>query len=285
MSNTSTNTSTDTTGPRALPIRPDAAQRRGCSIGLRNASAGNSHGNGGSAAPWAYQRRISTMGRLGPRNKQFRAQYVAALEHQQFAGILHRSDPSVAHVMINMTLGGQRDYRVTEAEIARQLPPRADGQAVSKRVASDALDRLRAAGLLDWDHGTSDEFYDPQRRTLLNGRWQGPPVYRLTIPTDVQHMINAREAAARSATMRDKRNGGRHTDQQHHTGATGPLSDREQQRRQAQSNAAAVALLATTTTFADGLTALHAQYGDNSEVFDAASEQFERTWHQARGPT
>lgn len=279
------NTSTDHLRPRLLPDRPDAAVRRGRSVGLRNAGVCNSRGNGGSQAPWQYQRRISTMGRLEPRTKQYRAQYTAAVSHQLFAGVLRSTDLSVAHVLVDMTLGGLRDYRVTEAEIARRLPPRPDGEAVSKRVASDALDRLRAAGLVDWDHGTSDDFYDQQRRALLNGRWQGPSQYRLTIPHDVHQLIAAREAAARSETMRARRNNTRHNDRHHDTTGTPPASPREQQRRQAQSNAAALALLASTADFQTGVGALHDQYGDDVDLFDAAYEQFERTWHQARGPT
>lgn len=286
MSNTST-LAYDPSQTRSLPDCPDAASRRGRSLGRRNAGAGNGLGNGGVAAPWHYQRRISTMGPLEPRAKQYRAQYTSAVSHQLLAGEIRSVDVATAHVLIDMTLGGLRDYRVTEAEIARRLPPRADGEATSKRVASDALDRLRAAGLVDWDHGTANEFYDPQRRTLLDGRWQGPAIYRLTIPADLHQLILAREAAARSQTMRAKRGPGRHTQRDHPPARTASgIGPAEERRRQAQSNAAALARLATTSSLEQGLAALYEQYSHERDLFAAAAEQFERTWSQrARGPT
>jgi hypothetical protein len=214
---------------RELPERPDAAARRGSSIGRRNASACNGCGNGGSPAPWGYKRRISELGPLEPRSKQYRHQYRRAVGYLAYdAAVLRPVDVNVADVLLELT-----DYRTTEAQIAAQLPPKSSGKAVSKRVASDALDRLRAAGLVDWDHGTTDDFYDDKRRALLNGRWQGPPTYRLLIPKPLHEHILESEAAAKTRTWRDKnqnRRSSRHIDD-------GGPSPRELDRRQAQSNA------------------------------------------------
>ena len=171
-----------------------------------------------------------------------------------------------------------------------RFPARSSGEARSKRIASDALDRLRAAGLIDWQHGTKEEFYDKERRSLLNGRWQGPSTYRLTIPVALHQMIVAREGAARSETMRTKRqhNGGRTGRHDTPADARG-ISAREERRRQVQSVAASTALAASTTTFDEGVTALHDQYGADDEVFAWALEQFEQSWNRgrgrARGPT
>ena len=156
-------------------------------------------------------------------------------------------DVSVADILIDLTHGGTRDSRTTEAQIAVHLPPRPSGEAFSKRVASDALDRLRAAGLVEWDHGTSEDFFDDKRRALLSGRWQGPPTYRLLIPKALHEHIEESEAAARSRTWRDK----------NETRRRRPDEDgrslRERERRQAQSNAAALAKAAGTRSFEEGL--------------------------------
>ena len=168
---------------RELPERPDAAARRGSSIGRRNASACNGCGNGGSPAPWGYKRRISELGPLEPRSNQYRHQFRRAVGYLAYeAAVLRPVDVNVADILLELTHGELRDYRTTEAQIAAQLPPKPSGRAVSKRIASDALDRLRAAGLVDWDHGAVQDFYDIKRRALLNGRWQGPPTYRLADP-------------------------------------------------------------------------------------------------------
>ena len=107
-------------------------------------------------APWAYKRRISELGPLEPRSKQYRHQFRRAVGYLAYeAAVLRPVDVNVADVLLELTHGGRRDYRTTEAQIAAQLPPKPSGRAVSKRIASDALDRLRAAGLVDWDHGTA----------------------------------------------------------------------------------------------------------------------------------
>jgi hypothetical protein len=196
------------------------------------------------------------------------------------AAELRPVDVSVADILIDLTHGGTRDFRTTEAQIAAHLPPKRSGEALSKRVASDALDRLRAAGLVEWDHGTSEDFYDDKRRALLNGRWQGPPTYRLLIPKPLHQHILESEATAKTRTWRDKnetRRGPRHPDDER----PGP---RERERRQAQSNAAGLAKAAGTRSFKEGLTALNSAYGDDPELLSVARHQFERSW-MPRGPT
>src|SRR4051812_46559449 len=64
---------------RSVPRRPDAAARRGSSIGNRNAGARNGCGNGGSPPPFAYRRRIDELGPLDKRTKQYRHQYRRAV--------------------------------------------------------------------------------------------------------------------------------------------------------------------------------------------------------------
>ena len=266
---------------RELPERPDAAARRGSSIGRRNASAHDGCGNGGSPAPWGYKRRISELGPLEPRSKQYRHQFRRAVGYLAYeAAVLRPVDVNVADILLELTHGGRRDYRTTEAQIAAQLPPKPSGRAVSKRIASDALDRLRAAGLVDWDHGTSEDFYNDKRRALLNGRWQGPPTYRLLIPKPLHEHILESEAAAKTRTWRDKNHNRRNS---RHTDEDGP-SPRELDRRQAQSNAAALARGAGTRSFQEGLTAIDSAYGDDPELLALARRQFEQTW-MARGPT
>ena len=239
---------------RATPERPDAAARRGSSIGKRNASARNGCGNGGTPPPYAYRRRIDELGPLEKRNKQYRHQCRRAVAFVAYdAAQLYPIDVAVADVLLDVTHGGTRDYRTTEARIAARLPPRRDGQAVSKRVASDALDRLRAAGLVDWDHGTAADFYDEKRRTLLDGRWQGPPTYRLLIPKPLHDHILESEAAARSETWRQQEPPAAPATT---SSATSGMSPRERDRRQAQSNAAAVANAAGTGRFEEGLHAI-----------------------------
>lgn len=267
---------------RDLPERPDAAARRGSSAGRRNASAGNGCGNGGSPPPWAYQRRISELGPPESRSKQFRHQHRRAVAYLAYeAAALRPIDVNVADVLLDFTHGGTRDYKTTESQIAARLPTKNNGMAVSKRVASDALDRLRAAGLLDWDHGTTEDFYDHERRTMLNGRWQGPPTFRLLIPKALRDHIEASEAEARTETFRRK-------NQQHRrsstTSATQPITDREQQRRQAQSNAAALANAASTTTFQQGVDSIRNAYDEDPELLTAALQQFQQSW-RPRGPT
>lgn len=266
---------------RELSERPDAAARRGTSIGRRNAHACDGCGNGGSPPPWDYRRRISELGPLEPRSKQYRHQFRRAVGYLAYdAGVLRPVDVNVADVLLDLTHGGQRDYRTTEAQIAAHLPPTLSGRAVSKRVASDALDRLRAAGLVDWDHGTSEDFYDDTRRALLNGRWQGPPTYRLLIPKPLHEHILESEAAATTRTWRDKnRNRQRSPDTDH-----ARPSPRELDRRRAQSNAAALARAASTPSFEEGLTALDSAYSDDPELLAVARRQFEQSW-KPRGPT
>jgi hypothetical protein len=159
---------------RATPARPDAAARRGGSIGKRNASARNGSGNGGTPPPFAYRRRIDELGPLENRNKQYRHPCRRAVAFVAYdAAQLYPIAVAVADILLDVTHGGTRDFRTTEARIAARLPPPRDGQAVSKRVASDALDGLRDVGPVDWDHGTAADFYDEKRRALLDGRWQG----------------------------------------------------------------------------------------------------------------
>src|SRR3954471_12271943 len=57
---------------RVAPERPDAAARRGSSIGKRNSRARNGCGNGGTPPPFAYRRRIDELGPLERRSKQYR---------------------------------------------------------------------------------------------------------------------------------------------------------------------------------------------------------------------
>src|SRR5215207_8950471 len=146
---------------RSAPERPDAAARRGSSIGKRNSSARNGCGNGGTPPPFAYRRRIDELGPLDKRDKQYRHQFRRAV------AFLAYDAAQLSPIDLDVADGGTRDYRTTEARIAARLPPRRDGRAVSKRVASDALDRLRDVGLVDWDHGTAADLYDEKRRTLL----------------------------------------------------------------------------------------------------------------------
>ena len=61
------------------PERPDAAARRGSSIGKRNSSARNGCGNGGTPPPFAYRRRIDELGPLEKRSKQYRHQFRRAV--------------------------------------------------------------------------------------------------------------------------------------------------------------------------------------------------------------
>jgi hypothetical protein len=265
---------------RSAPQRPDAAARRGSSIGERNSGARNGCGNGGTPPPWAYRRRIDELGPLETRSKQYRHQYRRAVAYLAYdAAQLYPIDVAVADVLLDVTHGGTRDYRTTEARIAARLPPRRDGRAVSKRVASDALDRLRDAGLVDWDHGTAADFYDEKRRALLNGRWQGPPTYRLLIPKPLHDHILESEAAARSQTWRNK-NHQRRLD----TPAGKDPSPREQERRQAQSAAAALANAAGTASFDAGLDAILSAYSDDPELLAVARQQFQHSW-RPRGPT
>jgi len=265
---------------RSAPERPNAAARRGGSIGNRNSSARDGCGNGGSPPPFAYRRRIDELGPLERRSKQYRHQYRRAVGFLAYdAAQLLPIDVAVADVLLEITHGGARDYRTTEAQIAARLPPRRDGRAVSKRIASDSLDRLRSAGLVDWDHGTAADFYDEKRRTLLDGRWQGPPTYRLLIPKPLHDHILESEAAARSETWRNK-------NRQHRSGPP-PRTDRsprEQDRRQAQSAAAALANAAGTASFQEGLDAILGAYGDDPELLAVARQQFEHSW-RPRGPT
>jgi hypothetical protein len=266
---------------REPPERPDAAARRGRSIGRRNANVCDGCGNGGTPPPYGYRRRISELGPLEQRSKQYRHQFRRAVGYLAYdAARLGVVDVAVADVLLDLTHGGIRDYRTTEAQIAAQLPPKANGQAVSKRVASDALDRLRAAGLVDWEHGTAEDFYDQERRTMLSGRWQGPPTYRLLIPKSLHDHILESEAAARSETFRHKnrsRSGS-------HVTAPDAMTERERRRRQAQSNAAAVANAAGTRTFEEGLDAIKGTYGDDPELLAVAVHQFQVSW-RPRGPT
>ena len=265
---------------RSAPERPDAAARRGRSIGSRNSSARNGCGNGGSPPPFAYRRRIDELGQLERRSKQYRHQFRRAVAFLAYdAAQLLPVDVAVADVLLDVTHGGARDYRTTEAQIAARLPPRRDGRAVSKRLASDSLDRLRGVGLVDWDHGSATDFYDDKRRTLLNGRWQGPPTYRLLIPKPLHDHILESEAAARSETWRNK-------NRQHRSSPT-PTTDRsprEQARRQAQSTAAALANAAGTASFEEGLDAIVGAYEDDPELLAVARQQFEQSW-RPRGPT
>jgi hypothetical protein len=272
--------SVDTMPPlRTGPERPDAAARRGSSIGQRNSSARNGCGNGGTPPPFAYRRRIDELGPLETRSKQYRHQYRRAVAFLAYdAAQLSPVDVAVADVLLDVTHGGTRDYRTTEARIAARLPSRRDGRAVSKRVASDALDRLRDAGLVDWDHGTAADFYDEKRRTLLDGRWQGPPTYRLLIPKALHDHIVESEAVARSETWRTRNR------QRSDKPVLAAPSPREQERRQAQSAAAALANAAGTANFREGLDAIVSAYGDDPELLDVARRQFEHSW-RPRGPT
>jgi hypothetical protein len=267
---------------REPPPCPDAAARRGTSIGRRNASACNGCGNGGTPPPFGYRRRISELGPAEQRTKQYRQQFRRAVAYLAYdAAILRPVDVAVADILIDLTHGGTRDYRTTEAQIATKLPPRANGQAVSKRVASDSLDRLRAAGLVDWDHGTVEDFYDEHRRALLDGRWQGPPTYRLLIPKPLHDHILATEAAARSETWRNKNRNRRAVS---NAADEDRPSRRERERRQAQSTAAAFAMAASTVTFQEGLAALDETYRDDPELLAVARHQFGQSW-KPRGPT
>lgn len=91
---------------RELPERPDAAARRGRSIGRRNASARDGCGNGGSHAPWGYKRRISELGALEPRSKQFRHQFRRAVSYLAYeAAVLRPVDVNVADVLLDLTHG------------------------------------------------------------------------------------------------------------------------------------------------------------------------------------
>src|SRR4051812_21206741 len=64
---------------RTAAERPDAAARRGSSIGNRNSSARNGCGNGGTPPPFAYRRRIDELGPLEQRSRQYRHQYRRAV--------------------------------------------------------------------------------------------------------------------------------------------------------------------------------------------------------------
>ena len=186
---------------------------------------------------------------------------------------------NVADVLLDLTHGGQRDYRTTEAQIAAHLPrDRADAPSPSASSATPST--ASAAGLVDWDHGTSEEFYDDMRRTLLSGRWQGPPTYRLLIPTVLHQHILESEAAAKTRTWRDKNRNRPHTP----VAEDARPSPRELDRRRAQSDAAALARAASTPSFQDGLDALDSAYGHDPELLAVARRQFEQSW-MPRGPT
>ena len=271
-------------GPRELPDEPTAANRRGRSRGARNASCGPGRGNGGVHAPFRYQRRIGTLGPTPARDKQYRHRYQHALSILLMAGALRPIDMAVAGVMLDQTYGGTRDYRITESGLARRLPARTDGQAYSKGMASSALDRLRALGMIDWEHGTLEEFFDEVRRAMLDGRWQGPCKYRLMVPDELWQRVLIAEAEARTRTFAAKR-AAQADKNAHRTQQANRPSRREEQRRQAESNAAALARMDTTVRFQDGLDKLHDAYGGDPDLYEYAYAQYSTTWQRTRGPS
>ena len=91
--------------------------------------------------------------RSSKRSKQYRHQYRRAVAFLAYdAAQLLPIDVAVADVLLDVTHGGTRDYRTTEARIAARLPSRRDGRAVSKRIASDAL---IVSVPPDWSTGTT----------------------------------------------------------------------------------------------------------------------------------
>lgn len=200
------------------------------------------------------------------------------------AGGLRPIDMAVASVMVDRTFGGLRDYRITESGVAQLLPPNSDGQACSKGTASASLDRLREHGMLDWDHARFDEYFDEVRRAMLDGRFQGPNIFRLTVPDELWHRVLVAEAEARTNTFAVKKDKAAAKKALRKQGEAQP-SARELQRRQAESNASALARLETTVRFQDGVAKLHDAYGHDPDLYEYAYDRYSATWQRTRAPS
>lgn len=222
--------------------------------------------------PWRYQRRIGTLGPRPKRDPIYRTDWLEASRGEAIEGNLSIAALAVADVIADAsTRHGDDVNYLTQAEIAKRCRKR-NGDHFKARWAARGLTELRTAGLLDWDHGTPEERADQQRRRRLNGRWQGPCIYRLLIPAKwVMNMAERRrELRAKTAGKT------RHVDAK--------KARRQQARERALLLAAEAAKLASS--YKEALAVLEAQTfltGD-SELWNLALEQLSDTWLEAHPP-
>jgi hypothetical protein len=286
------------TTPTLHPPTPTAGPR---SRGRRNAScAGTGLGNGGTPPPWRYQRRISTLGPLSKRPPIFRQDWLEIVNRYQQAGTISSAAAAVAEIVASRSNRHGADinsdtYRavddngqplplLTEPGIGA-LATKRNGQRYAARWASNGLDELKAAGLLDWDHGTETQRNSPDRRRALGGRWQGPAIYRLLIPDVDQARLNERRTRHRA--KQQSAGSGRAQRPRRHDPRTEsrPRPPKNIEADQADRNGAALAW--TAPSWQAGIDQLEDEYRGRPDLYEAAYASYTATWqlHRARGPT
>ena len=253
---------------RTPPRRPPAHERTWAPSQL---------GRNGNPPPYDYQRRLDHLGTCPKRSPRFRTDWLEAVATYQRAGHISAGAVSVAHVLAERSNAHGKDLApVSEAHLGRQLH-KVSGSTYSAKYASDRLDELRAAGLLDWEHGQESQRWDDERRQLLGGRWQGACRYRLLVPDAYAHALAERRRKHTSDTRRHHRSTrpGR---------TTTPTEPRHPDRRdQARSSAAAIARNADTTTFEAGVAELEEHF--TGELYEVAYDEFTSIWRRERdGP-
>lgn len=222
--------------------------------------------------PWRYQRRINTLGPLPKRDPIYRQDWLEASRGEAIAGNLSIAALAVADVVADASNRHGADiYYLTQEQIAKRCRKR-NGEHFKARWAARGLAELRRTGLLDWDHGTDSERNDPERRTRLNGRWQGPCIYRLQIPA--QWVMNMAE---RRRELRAKKRG---TSHQH--------DPRRARRQQARERALLVAAEAANraASWHEALAVLEGTptIANDPEMWNLATEQLRDTWQELHPP-
>ena len=236
-------------------------------------------GRNGNPPPYAYKRRLDYLGTCPKRSPRFRSDWLEAVYDAMRAGLISAGAVAMAHVLAARSNAHGKDLDpVSERHLGRQLP-KVSGGGYSAKYASDRLDELRHANLLDWEHGQESQRWDEERRQLLGGRWQGACRYRLLIPDTY-----VAELAAR------RRNKATDTRQRHAARRPGRVTQptpsepyHPDPNAQARSTAAGVARSASTHTFDQGVDELSEHF--TGGVYEAAYDEFVSVWRRERdGP-
>jgi hypothetical protein len=247
-----------TTTINTAACRPPATNNRGqpwSSAGRRNLGwIGTGLGNGGTQPPGDYERRRHCI-EDRPHDRMWREHWLRCLLSLLGDGELTPTQYTIGVALADVSNANGKPVFPGHKYLGERV-------GRSRSTVQRTLARLRALGLLEWEH----RFLAPNSES---DHARGTSnLYDFRLPADVLARLGLRQPRP----------------PRHHHGGRHTPPKRDLARDQALSTAAAAAQAASNATFRDAAEEIEALYSDDAEMVSFALDALAGFWQQYRSP-